>query len=209
MRRFFTVLILLLAFSAPARADFEAGQKAYTDKDWVEAISQLRPLVESGDARAMMLLGNMYNDGDGVIVNPVEAMKLYKNAAALGSTKAMVAIAAMYQRGAGGPPDINRAVAWFQRAASLGDQAGAFFYGMMLFHGDPDGKSGFKRDELGAYKWMKIAASMDSYDKMKPAAEETAKIMAGRLSATELEKMNEAAAAFKPADPKTLGPLPD
>ena len=43
---------LSLLLSSPALANFAAGKTAYDTKNWEQAILSLRPLAESGDARA-------------------------------------------------------------------------------------------------------------------------------------------------------------
>jgi TPR repeat protein len=199
----------LLLVASPARADYETGARAYQNKEWVKAIANLRPAAEAGDARALFLLGDMYNDGSGVLKNPAEAYELYKKAAARGNGDAMVAIGAMYQAPAVGVPDYKMAAKFFERAALTGNQAGAFFYGLALMRGDPSGKSDFKNDDLACYKWMRVAEQTNQYKNMQGAATEVANRLSGRFSYYELKKMNDEAAAFKAVDFSTLGPLPD
>ena len=46
MLRIFLVLALISFLSSPAFAGFKEGKDAYNRKDWVEAITELRPLAE-------------------------------------------------------------------------------------------------------------------------------------------------------------------
>lgn len=207
--RFALAFILLLALPHMALADYAAGKRAFDNKEWINAVAELRPLVEQGDARAMFLLGTMYNDGNGVLRNPHTALGLYKQAAALGNAQSMLALATMYQSGSSGYVSYKHAAKWFERCSKLGDQACAFFYGLALLRGDPTGKTDFKTDNIGAYTWLRIASQKTDYTKMQTAAIEAARMLSGRLSTQEMKKADETAAAFKPVDLSSLGPLPD
>jgi TPR repeat protein len=201
-------LVLVLSLPVPARADYEAGKRAYESKVWVEAIKELRPLAEAGDDRAQFLLGKMYLDGNGVISSPVEAMRLYRQAAEKNNILAMLSIAGIYQGGIGYPKNAKLVNAWLGRAAQLGDQFAANLYAVSLFQGDVTQKTDLKPDVLGAYKWWKIASGMNTYPHVRDAAAEAAKLAMNRLNSVEIAKAEKEAAAWKPADPASLGPLP-
>jgi hypothetical protein len=200
--------IFLLTFASAARADYNAGKIAYDAKQWVQAISELRPLAEAGDDRAQFLLGKMYLDGNGVVTSPVEAMHLYRQAARKNNAEAMVSIATIYQAGIGYRKNLKLANTWFGRAAETGNQAAAFFYAISLFQGDPSHETDLQQNPAASYKWLKIAASMNAYANVQTAATETAKVVAARLKSIEIAQAEKEAAAWKPAEPATLGPLP-
>lgn len=144
--------------STQAVAGFLEGKKAYDKADWMTAIINLRPLVEAGDARAAVLLGNMYLDGHGVAEDAVEAAGLYRKAALAHNTDAMVALATLYQKGRGVEISMPVSRAWFERAARLGNQTAQFLHAIFLFGGSKGLRFDYKPDPAGAYKWLRLVS---------------------------------------------------
>jgi TPR repeat protein len=209
LQPFFLVLLFLYLSLSPARAGFEEGRDAYNRKDWLGAITELRPLAEAGDDRAMILLGNMYSDGLGVDQSATEALELYKRAAGKNNTEAMVALGALYTGGEGVDQNLNAAAQWFSRAAQLGDQTGAFFYATILFRGNKSPTDDLQPDVYNAYKWFRIAAQEKQYPKYSQAAEELANRVAEKyLDPKDAAKADKEAADWKPVDAGSLGPGP-
>jgi TPR repeat protein len=101
---------------------FEDGMAAYQRGDYVTALELWRPLAEQGDAKGQNGLGLMYENGQGVLRNEVQAMKWYRKAAEQGATNAQVNLAVMYVNGKGVPQDFVQAYIWFNIAAALGDE---------------------------------------------------------------------------------------
>jgi len=127
---FVTVLVfMVLIFPASVQAGYEEGLRAYQSEDWFEAIKELRPLAERGNAEALVLLGNMYMDGNGVIQSYDEARRLYRRAAELDHAEAQVILAVIYEKGLGAEADSEEAFKWFKRAAERGHPLGQFFVG--------------------------------------------------------------------------------
>lgn len=143
--------------STQAFAGFLEGKQAYDKGEWMNAIMNLRPLAEAGDARASVLLGNMYLDGHGVAEDAVEAFGLYRKAALANNTDGMVALATLYLTGKGTETNIPVARGWYERAARLGNQTGAFIYAIQLVNGSKGLRFDYKPDLAGGYKWFKIA----------------------------------------------------
>jgi uncharacterized protein len=205
-------LLFLLAFigffSSAAFAGFEEGKRAYDQQDWAKAITELRPLAEAGDDRAMILIGNMYSQGFGVIRSYKEALDLYRRAAVeKNNPEAMLAMGALYTSGLGVPVSFNIAKQWYERAALLGNQQGAFFYATVLFRGNKSTTDDLKPDLYSAYKWYKIAAAEKGNQKVADTASEIAKIMAKeKLTPEEVVKADKEAAEWKPLTVKDLGP---
>ncbi len=61
---FFLVAFLLAA--SPARADFDAGRKAFGRGDYAAARKEFEPLAGKGEPKAQYYLGRMYRGGKGV-----------------------------------------------------------------------------------------------------------------------------------------------
>ena len=76
-------LAALLIATVSAHADYAAGKAAFDRGDWTTALREWRPLAKGGDAAAQNNIGFMYRYGRGVAINPAEAVKWYRRAAAL------------------------------------------------------------------------------------------------------------------------------
>ena len=83
------LLVATLVAAQPARADFEAGQRAWDAGRPNEALTQWRAGATAGDRRAMLALGRLYVQGLGVIQDYVEAHKWLNLAASRGETAAL------------------------------------------------------------------------------------------------------------------------
>ncbi|MCE9506701.1 MAG: sel1 repeat family protein [Alphaproteobacteria bacterium] len=204
------VLAFLSVFAAPAYAGFEEGRDAYNRKDWEKTILELRPLAETGDDRAMLLIGNMYYYGYGVVQDYQEALSLYWRAAIeKNNPDAMLAVAAMYTSATGVDQNLHTAGQWFLRAAQLGDQAGAYFYATILFRGNKSATDDIKPDFYNSYKWFRICAKGTQDPKYQQAAAELAAAIAKKkLSAEAITKADKEAAEWKPLSTSNLGPPP-
>lgn len=187
---------------------FGRGKRAYDRGDWLKAIANLRPLAEYGDARAMLLLGNMYAAGTGVTKDTKEAFALYHRAAVANSTDGMVAIAAMYQTGLGIGVNTRLAIGWFERAARLGSQPGAFFYGIHKFQGSKGTTYDLKADHEEAYKWFRLAARGDDR-KLRLAAYQTAKKLEGELPPDRVIEIDKQVKDWARDTLEVLGPNPE
>ena len=72
----------------PALADFNAGLKAYEEKNYATALKEWKPLAERGDARAQNNLGVMYLNGECVRRDYEEARMWLRMADAQGDDTA-------------------------------------------------------------------------------------------------------------------------
>lgn len=209
----FKVLMLVMAFvvalPVAAMADFLEGKKSYDAKNWRRAIVQLRPLAEQGDARAMVLLGNMYAEGHGVGKDTTEAFLLYHRAAERNNADAMLATAALYQVGDGIPVNTRLAILWYERAAKLGHQTSAFFYATHMYQGSKGETFDIKPDHVTAYKWFRIAARGRGNPRLAKAADTMAERLRTQLHYNDVEVADREVAEWVPTDPRNLGPLPE
>lgn len=202
--------VLVLCLATPAHADFAAGKAAYDTKKWEQAVLNLRPLAEQGDARAMVLLGNMYAQGYGVRKSDKDAYKLYHRAALAGNSEAMVVTGAMLQQGMGVDMDVQQAVQWYERAAETGQPGGAFFYALYLFRGSNanDAEKNILPNPPLSYRWMRICEKISKDQKMKKAAGQLADEIAKQLKPDERKAADEAVASWKAKTVADLGPAP-
>ena len=88
------------------------------------ALQGLRTLAGAGHASAQLNLGLMYDKGEGVSRDAVQAVAWYRKAAEQGHASAQSNLGAMYARGEGVPKDLVIAYMWRNLAAALGDELG-------------------------------------------------------------------------------------
>ena len=117
------VLVLALGAAQPARADFDAGQRAWDAGRLDEALTQWHAVADTGDRRAMLALGRLYVQGLGVLQDYVEAHKWLNLAASRGEAAALREREALAAKMT--PEQIataqERAVAWRPGASEAGD----------------------------------------------------------------------------------------
>lgn len=102
------------------------AQQPPESKGKTSSFERLKAKAESGEAKAMFMLGFCYANGEGVPQDHKEAVAWYRKAAELGEVIAMYGLASCYESGQGVPQDHKEAAAWYRKAADLGD-AGAMF----------------------------------------------------------------------------------
>ena len=128
------VMALLLASTVPAlagpdRSSAEAVEslKAYAlykAGDYEQARQLWQALAERGNTTAINNLANLYDQGQGVDQDPVEAVRLLRRAAELGDPVAQLNLGLAYERGRGVARDNRIAAQWFRLAAEQeGEQA--------------------------------------------------------------------------------------
>jgi hypothetical protein len=92
-----------------------AAQSAKT----MSEADRLASLAAAGNAKAELLLGLRYLDGDGTQVNEAEAAKWLERAAEKNQAIAAYRLGTLYERGHGVPADASKAVQWYAVAAGL------------------------------------------------------------------------------------------
>ena len=148
------VLSAALSLGTPAYADFQKGLDAYSSEDYATALKEWKPLAEQGNATAQYNLGNMYNNGQGVVQDYKEAVKWYRLAAEQGIAFAQFNLGTKYDLGQGVVQDDKEAVKWYRLAAGQGDADAQFNMGAMYAQG-----RGVIQDYTRAHMWFNISAS--------------------------------------------------
>jgi TPR repeat protein len=119
MRR--VALVVAVSFMANAEAwagPFEDAQAAYQRGEYETSLRLWRSLAEEGEARAQLRLAMMYDIGNGVAQDIVEAVRWYGRAAEQGLPAAQAAIGTAYARGEAVSLDYTLADMWLTLAAS-------------------------------------------------------------------------------------------
>lgn len=86
-----------------------------------ELLPTIRDLAAAGDVEAAFLMGTAYDEGLGVGVDYLEAMRWYSRAAHRGHVLAVHNIGNMYRDGRGVDENPPAAIRWWLRAARAGD----------------------------------------------------------------------------------------
>ena len=89
VRKIVWTAALALVFASSTLANFEAGQRAWRDGRADEALVQWLAAANSGDKRAMLMLGRMHREGLGVPQDLVEAYMWLSLAASRGDDTAL------------------------------------------------------------------------------------------------------------------------
>ena len=110
-------LICAGATAGRALAGYEEGMDAFSRGDYATAFEELRPLADRGDPNAQFTLGFMYDYGQGVRRNAIEAIWWYRKAAEQGSAVAQFTLGGIYESGRGAPKDLIAAYRWYSLAA--------------------------------------------------------------------------------------------
>ena len=131
----------------------------------------------------------MYARGLGFPRNMAEARKWWSLAAAQNDPGAQHNLGMVYLEGSGVAADAPQALHWFERAARSGHVLAQRMAGLMYFEG-----RGTARDELTGLTWLKIAA-----DNGEEGAQESLKLIAGRVSEASMAQAGERAAQWAKA----------
>lgn len=139
---------------AARKSTFQDGVRAWAAGDYTAAFVIFTRLAMEGNAEAQDSLGGMYEDGQGVPQNYVQAVAWYRKAAVHGSVLAQVSLGWMYQNGHGVPQDYFQALAWYRKAAAQGNADAQYNLGVMYANGQ-----GVPQDYAQAVAWWRKAAA--------------------------------------------------
>src|ERR1700726_2339636 len=114
-------LVLSIGIGATSMAQADAltrGNAAYSRGDYIRAVQELSPLARRGNARALGLLGFLYENGFGVPQAYDTAVDFYAQGAAQGDPFAQAMLGLMYDKGHGVPLDFTLAYKWLDLATA-------------------------------------------------------------------------------------------
>jgi TPR repeat protein len=159
-RRFALTIALMILAAAPVHADFRTGEAAYKAGNYSDAYLQLLGPGHAGDSRAQYLLGQMSDSGLGPIaLDPREAVRWYRLAAAKNHPEAQYALARAYALGRGVSQDRDQSLTWLKSAAGL-DYEPAMLDLAELF----DSGRGLEQDPMKATALIERAATLGNPD---------------------------------------------
>jgi TPR repeat protein len=161
--RYVGVLCLLLAVTslfAGEMANVDDGAALIEELEYGEAFSVLQPLAAQGDARAQVLIGYMYQRGQGRDRDIHQAEYWYRQAAAQWDPNGLYMLGLLYiNKDSGELFDQHRGFIWIRRAAHANNRYAQQFLIKSYTHG----WLGLEVDPAKAGYWQeKYQANADS-----------------------------------------------
>jgi len=155
LKYLFIVVLSLSGLSAHAQyaPENETGLAAARAGDMQAAWDIWKPLADAGDVLAQSNIAVMYDNGDAVVEDDVEAVRWFTLSAEGGFPPGQYNLANMYAQGKGVEQNFVLAVRWFQAAARQGLPEAQMSLMQAYYYGD-----GVPRDHGLAYMWIMIAA---------------------------------------------------
>lgn len=147
------VILSMLVFPFQALAGYDEGLAAARAGDLATALAEWKPLANNGHPEAQYSLGIMYENGEGVAKDPVEAAKWYRKAAEQGHASAQFKLVLLYASGEGVAHDMAEAAKWCRKAAEQRHVMAQLQLGIMYANG-----FGVDKDRAEAVTWYRKAA---------------------------------------------------
>jgi uncharacterized protein len=132
---YFALALTLTVTGPPAWADCKAGFEAFKSANYQEALSHLLPCAQAGYPAAQYIVGVIYDVGEGMLQNGVEAARWYRRAAEQGVAQAQYNLGESYASGEGVVQDDKEAARWYRLAADQGVAGAQANLGVMYFFG--------------------------------------------------------------------------
>ncbi len=122
----FALMLLLVGrlVASPAQAGFDEGMNAYASGDYDTAAREFKALALSGDRESQYLLGLLFEEGQGVRKDDVEAAYWYARSADQGFADAYFALGQLFVHRKGERQDRMAAHHWFSLAKEYGHRLG-------------------------------------------------------------------------------------
>src|SRR5688572_23589890 len=108
-----------------------SAETATVSKTTPQAATGIVARAESGDAAAQNLLGEMYENGNGVPRDPAKAAHWYRLAAKQGLSEAQLSLGVLYENGEGVAQSDAEAARWYAGAAEQGNLFAQLSLGIM------------------------------------------------------------------------------
>lgn len=102
---------------APAGATAADGWAAFERGEPQQALAIFKALGEAGDTNMQVLVGQMYDFGQGIPQDDVEALKWYQRAAEAGNAKGQYQTGVLYFRSQGVPQNLVESYRWLTLAS--------------------------------------------------------------------------------------------
>lgn len=141
----------------PAPAQGAAANNARVAS--IAPLDKLTALANSGNAKAELIVGLKYLDGDGVVVNEADAAKWLERAAIAGQPVAQYRLGTLYERGRGVAADPVKSAHWYTLAAQAGNRKAMHNLAVAYASG-----TGVTKNMAEAARWFAKAAALGLSD---------------------------------------------
>ena len=135
--------------------NYDIGLDFYKKRNYDKAMNNFQIASNNNDNKAMLAIGIMYANGDGVKRDIKQAIKWYNKAAENGNSYAYSKLGNFYAS----KKDYKKAFKWFLKAAKIGDNKAAYNLGYFY-----TGGLGIARDLKKALHWYEVAAKAGNID---------------------------------------------
>lgn len=122
-------------------------------------LDRLTAAAETGDAKAELIVGTKYLNGEGTAKDPAAALHWLQRSAVHGQPVAQYLLATLYQQGVGTPVDMTKAIQWYEAAALQGNRKAMHDLAIAYAEG-----SGGSKNPQEAARWFSRAASYGYVD---------------------------------------------
>lgn len=119
-----TIFLAGLLSTVPAFAGFDEGMNAYTSADFDTAAREFNILAAKGEKESQYLLGLLYEEGQGLPKDDIEAAYWYARSADQGYVDAYFALGQLFVHRKGERQDRMAAHHWFSLAREYGHRLG-------------------------------------------------------------------------------------
>jgi TPR repeat protein len=142
-----------VASGGSRRAMYQLGRAYAANRQMPDAIAAYRKAADKGSTSAMVELGVLYGDGNGVAKDSAQARTLFERAAEAGNPRGVTNLAAL-SNGGGAPSDPVKARALLTKAAETNSAEAQYQLGLMTAEGN-----GGAKDEVAARSLFERAAT--------------------------------------------------
>ncbi len=159
------ICAVLVLTGSPAAADigtYDEGIAAYDRNDHGRAFAIFDDLALDAHPAALAKAGRMYELGQGTPKNLDEALRYYREGAALGNAEAQASLGRMYLTGTGVPRDQDEGLRLMRQAADQGDGAAIYLLASVFLDGE-----GVERDTQRGMSLLEVAAEKGNVDARK------------------------------------------
>jgi len=139
-------------YKIQGETEYEIGRDYYLKGDYNKAYEYFKKAADLGLSQAMITMGELYMNGEGVKQDFKKAYEWFRRAADLGEEFAMYALGYLYLEGKGTRQDYGKAYEWFKKVADLENKDAMNAIGWLYQSG-----YGVEQDYEKAYEWYRKA----------------------------------------------------
>ncbi len=114
------LLLFSTNVSAAGNGTLKEVDRSIRLRDYAQAVQQLQPLLEQGNAAAQYRMAGLYRSGKGVKKDTEKALELYQKAAEKGMAEAQYVLASLLEKQSSTRNQLQTVIKWYSAAARQG-----------------------------------------------------------------------------------------